>query len=224
VKAINSPFKDKKMKYYLDITLLPEADITLGFIWQKVYQQIHIALVDNKVRENESAIAVAFPLYGEHAFPLGNKLRLLATEESQLTQLNINRWLTRFEDYVHIKSIKSVPANVTYAAFVRQQVKGEARIEKDMLSKAQRWSKKSGKSLDACLSELEKSKPKANNNAPFIWLESQETKQRDLASSRKFPLFIKKVGLIDQQTGVLNCYGLSANHNHKEKLVSIPQF
>ncbi|MFT6209378.1 MAG: CRISPR-associated endonuclease Csy4, partial [Colwellia sp.] len=50
------------MKYYLDITLLPEADITLGFIWQKVYQQIHIALVDNKIGMNESAIAVAFPL------------------------------------------------------------------------------------------------------------------------------------------------------------------
>ena len=94
------------MKYYLDITLLPEADITLGFIWQKVYQQVHIALVDNKVGENESTIAVAFPLFGKQKFPLGNKLRLLAKDESQLNTLNINRWLNRLEDYVHIKSIK----------------------------------------------------------------------------------------------------------------------
>ena len=212
------------MKYYLDITLLPETDITLGFIWQKVYQQVHIALVDNKVGNNESAIAVSFPSYGEHAFPLGNQLRLLANEEGQLTKLNIAKWLNRFEDYVHIKSIKAVPANVTHAAFVRQQVKGEARIEKDMLSKAQRWAEKSEQPLDVCLLELEKSKPKANNNLPFIWLESQETKQRDVTSSRKFPLFIKKIEVTEQQVGTFNCYGLSTNHNDKEKLASIPQF
>lgn len=212
------------MKYYLDITLLPEVDITLGFIWQKVYQQVHIALVDNKVGENESVIAVGFPGYGKQAFPLGNKLRLLANTEPQLTQLNIEKWLNRFEDYVHIKSIKPVPENVAYAAFVRQQVKGEARIEKDMLSKAARWSKKSGQSIDTCLVELEKSRPKATNSLPFIWLESQETKKRGEESYSKFPLFIKKVDVAEQQTGVFNCYGLSANHNSEEKLVSIPQF
>jgi len=217
------------MKYYLDITLLPEADITLGFIWQKVYQQVHIALVDNKVADNESAIAVSFPRYNaeksaEQAFPLGNQLRLLADAETQLTELNIAKWLNRFEDYVHIKSIKPVPDKVTHASFVRVQVKGEARIEKDMLSKAQRWSEKSGQPLDICLAQLEKSKPKANSNAPFIWLESQETKQRDLASSRKFPLFIKKIEVTEEQIGTFNCYGLSTNHNNKEKLVSIPQF
>ncbi|MFT7430871.1 MAG: CRISPR-associated endonuclease Csy4 [Colwellia sp.] len=212
------------MKYYLDITLLPEADITLGFIWQKVYQQIHIALVDNKIGGNESAIAVAFPLYGEHAFPLGNKLRLLAADESQLMALNINRWLNRLEDYVHIKSIKPVPEDVTQVCFVRQHVKGEERIEKDMQSKAKHWSEKSGQPLDACLLELEKSKPKADFSLPFIWLESQETKQRNEAGNSKFPLFIKKVDVAVQQTGVFNCYGLSANHSNEGKLVSIPQF
>ena len=80
------------MKYYLDITLLPDTDITLGFIWQKIYQQVHIALVDNKVGKNESVIAVAFPQYGEGAFPLGNQLRLLAETEQQLQTLNIEQW------------------------------------------------------------------------------------------------------------------------------------
>lgn len=217
------------MNYYLDITLLPEADITLGFIWQKVYQQVHIAFVGNKVAENESEIAVSFPRYsteksGEHEFPLGNQLRLLANDELQLTKLNIAKWLNRLEDYVHIKSIKPVPEKVSHIAFVRQQVKGEARIEKDMLSKAKRWSEKSGQPLDTCLADLEKSKPKAINSLPFIWLESQETKQRNLASNRKFPLFIKKVELLEQQRGVFNCYGLSANHNKEGNLASIPQF
>ena len=217
------------MKYYLDITLLPDADISLGFIWQKVYQQVHIALVDNKVGGNESAIAVSFPRYSveknaEQAFLLGNQLRLLANEKSQLTTLNIDKWLNRLADYVHIKSINPLPDEVTHVAFVRQQVKGKARIEKDMLSKAHRWSEKSGKSINVCLSELEKSKPNANNKLPFIWLESQETKQRNLNENRKFPLFIKKVELEQHQTGVFNSYGLNANHSNKEKLVSVPQF
>ncbi|WAJ71262.1 type I-F CRISPR-associated endoribonuclease Cas6/Csy4 [Catenovulum adriaticum] len=217
------------MKYYLDITLLPEADITLGFLWQKVYQQVHIALVENKIAENQSAIAVSFPRYSaeknsEQKFPLGNQLRLLANEESQLTQLNISKWLNRLGDYVHIKSVKPVPDNATHVVFVRQQVKGEARIEKDMLSKAQRWAEKSGQPLDTCLAELEKTKPKAVNSLPFIWLESQETKQRDAANSRKFPLFIKKVETTEQQFGTFNCYGLSVNNSNKEKLASIPQF
>ncbi len=211
------------MKYYLDITLLPEADITLGFIWQKVYQQVHIALVDNKVGENESAIAVAFPLYGKQKFPLGNKLRLFAKDESQLTTLNINRWLNRLEDYVHIKSIKPVPEHASHVCFIRQHVKGEERIEKDMQSKAKHWSKKSGQPIEACLLALEKSKPKVEDKLPFVWLESQETKQRNM-NSNKFPLFIKKVDIVEQQLGVFNCYGLSANHNSEDKLVSIPQF
>jgi CRISPR-associated endonuclease Csy4 len=185
---------------------------------------VHIALVDNKVGKNESAIAVAFPLYGKQDFPLGNKLRLLAENESQLTQLNINKWLNRLEDFVHIKAIKPIPEDVTQVCFVRQHVKGQERIEKNMLSKAKHWSEKSGKSLAFCLSELEKSKPKAGFVVPFIWLQSQETKQRNTGSNRKFPLFIKKVEVVEKQVGVFNCYGLSANHSSEGKLVSIPQF
>jgi CRISPR-associated endonuclease Csy4 len=215
------------MKYYLDITLLPDSEVSLGFIWQKVYQQVHIALVDNKVGENESAIAVAFPLYGEHTFPLGNKLRLLAEDESQLKTLNINRWLNRLEDYVHIKSIKPVPEHSTHVCFVRKHVRGKEGIDKKMQAKAEYWSKKWGTPLDECLQSLEKSKPKADRKdtkRPFIWLESQETKQRNEADNSKFPLFIKKVDVAEQQTGVFNCYGLSANHSNEGKLVSIPQF
>ena len=212
------------MKYYLDITLLPDTDITLGFIWQKIYQQVHIALVDNKVNANTSAIAVSFPLYAKQAFPLGNKLRLLAGDETQLINLNIAKWLNRFEDYVHIKSVKPVPDNVTQVCFVREQVKGEASIEKAMQAKAKHWAEKSGTSVDECLLLLEKSKPKANSTLPFIWLESQETKLRNQGEVSKFPLFIKKIEVNKAQTGHFNCYGLSSNHKNIEKLVTIPQF
>lgn len=212
------------MKYYLEISLLPDVEANLGFLWQKIYQQIHISLVDNKIGENESAVAVAFSRYGEKLFPLGDQLRLFAKTEIQLNELNIPTWLSRFKDYVHIKSIKPVPEKVTHVCFIREHVKGEAGIEKKMQAKAKYWSEKSGQPLDECLLSLEKSKPKARSTRPFIWLESQKTKQRDPAQSSKFPLFIKRIELENPQKGHVNCYGLNANHKDISKWVSVPHF
>ncbi|NMU26494.1 type I-F CRISPR-associated endoribonuclease Cas6/Csy4, partial [Vibrio parahaemolyticus] len=56
------------MDYYQEITLLPDADISLGFIWQNVFQPVHLALVDNKIAGHQSAIAVSFPEYGKSGF------------------------------------------------------------------------------------------------------------------------------------------------------------
>ena len=212
------------MKYYLDITLLPDSDITLGIIWQKIYQQVHIALVDNKIGSNESAIAVAFPNYGDNSFPLGNKLRLFAETELQLSTLNIKKWLNRFEDYVHIKSVKPVPENTTQVCFVREHVKGKAGIEKKMQAKAKYWSEKSDIPIEKCLLSLEKSKPQADSELPLIWLESQETKRLNVAESRTFPLFIKKMEVEKSQSGCFNCYGLSLSHKDIGKLASVPWF
>ena len=55
------------MNYYIDITLLPDPEITLSFIQQKVYQQVHIALAENKVEENSKvseATVGEFTCYG----------------------------------------------------------------------------------------------------------------------------------------------------------------
>ncbi|ART79474.1 type I-F CRISPR-associated endoribonuclease Cas6/Csy4 [Oceanisphaera avium] len=210
------------MKYYQDITLLPDAESALGFLWQKIYQQVHIALVEQKVDDQHSAIAVSFPNYGSKGFPLGNKLRLLAKEKGQLEKLNLARFLSRFEDYTHQKSIQPVPESTSHVAFVRRRVKGQARIEKDMLDKALLWSKKSGQNLELCLQQLEKSKPQIKQAPAFIWMESLETKTRNPMGSAKFPLFIERVELPEANEGLFNCYGLSAVRG--EQIVSVPHF
>ena len=86
------------MKYYLDITLLPDAEANLGFLWQKVYQQVHLALVENKIAENESAIGISFPKYKESDFPLGDKLRLFSETQEQFKQLELKKWFNRLTD------------------------------------------------------------------------------------------------------------------------------
>ncbi len=209
------------MQVYQDITLLPEAEIPLGFLWQKLYQQIHIALVKNKVADNQSLVAVGFPDYESKGFPLGRKLRLFAPQKEQLEILNIAAYLNKLSDYIHLKSIHAVPKTASsYVSFARHHIKGVARIEKDYQEKAQRWSLKSGKPIEECLEELAKSRPKMRTGLPFVWMESQETKKREGGSARKFPLFIHKSIQPLGNTGVLTCYGLS----HPGTPVALPVF
>lgn len=211
------------MNYYQEITLLPDPDITLGFLWQKIYQQLHIALVDKKVNQTQSAIAVAFPEYACSAFQLGKKLRLLAAEREQLSQLHIEQWLARFSDYVHIKSIQAVPSQVKPVSYIRQHIKGENRIKQAMLSKAQRWSAKTGKPLIECLKQLEKTRPQKHSGLPFIWLNSQQTKQQTGKHSQ-FPLFIKQMERTEAQNGTFTCYGLSQSMSNQELIATVPHF
>ena len=212
------------MNYYQEITLLPDADIALGFLWQKVFQQVHIALVDHKVGVNQSAIAIGFPDYRQAQFPLGNKLRLFAEDLEVLERLAIQKWLIRLEDYVHVKGIKPVPSEVSYVSFVRKQVKSPERIERDMQKKAVLWAAKSGKSFEECITELSKSKPTGSCRLPFIYLHSQQTKQRSPEKYSKFPLFIEMHQQKAPQDGLFDCYGLSAKANGKSSFATVPHF
>lgn len=212
------------MNYYQEITLLREAETPLGFLWQKVFQQIHLALVEHKVGSNQSLVAVGFPDYRQAQFPLGNKMRLFAKEKATLEKLAIHHWLTLLEDYVHVKGIKPVPSEVSYVSFVRKQVKSPVRIEREMHQKAALWAAKSGKPFDECLTELAKSKPTASCCLPFIYLHSQQTKQRSPEKFSKFPLFVEMHQQSAPQDGLFNCYGLSAKANGKTSFATVPHF
>ncbi|MBL4712191.1 MAG: type I-F CRISPR-associated endoribonuclease Cas6/Csy4 [Gammaproteobacteria bacterium] len=192
------------MKYYSDMTLLPDAEASLGFIWQKVFTQIHIALVENKTADGHSAVAVSFPKYGYSGFPLGDQLRLLAETESQLEALAIDQWLKQLLDYTHIKLTRPVPDSVQqYACFNRKQVKSN--IEKV----AQRRSQHLGKPYAEVLEYLIKQQQaeggdKYRSKLPYIRIESLSTKNR-----QRFPLFIERDLMDAPQAGKFNCYGLS---------------
>jgi CRISPR-associated endonuclease Csy4 len=200
------------MKYYFDITLLPDPEITLGFIWQKVFQQVHIALVDNKVGDNESAVALSVVGYRDKDFPLGNKLRLLAASEDVLQTLDMQRWLNRLSDYCHLSSIKPVPAEVKqYARFNRKNVKS---IEK----KAQRRAVHLAKPYDEVLAYLIEQGNSKECKLPFINVESQESKKQAAQGvSCQFLLFIEKTLFDEAVNGKFDCYGLS-------KTATVPWF
>ena len=215
------------MNYYQDITLISNAEINLGFLWQKVFQQVHIALVENGyeyVRKEKngtettlrgSNIAVSFPCYADNAYPLGNKLRLLAQEQVLLEKLGIEKWLSRLLDYVKIDSIIAVPSSVSYAGFRQKRVKGEKRLEQSLQKKAKHLADKFGKDFNSTLQDLKKKHVFNEEKLPYIQVESQSNATADRKS--RFKLFIEKAELADPQQGTFDCYGLS-------KIATVPLF
>ena len=66
------------MKCYLNITLRPNADIVLYFLWEKLYQQLHLALVESQDVDEKVSVGVAFPGYNSEKNQLGSQIRIFA--------------------------------------------------------------------------------------------------------------------------------------------------
>jgi CRISPR-associated endonuclease Csy4 len=184
------------MNHYLDITLLPDADIGLHFLWEKVYRQIHLGLVEIQDDNGSVPVGVAFPAYDAQQRLLGNKLRLLANSEALLERFNAAQWLSRLSDYVHLTGIRRVPEGIrAYACYARIQPKSS----KTRL--ARRKARREHIDYEQALAALENFSER-RADAPYVWMNSQTNGER-------FCLFIgytEKTELI--QTG-FSAYGLS---------------
>jgi CRISPR-associated endonuclease Csy4 len=188
------------MKYYIDIKLLTDSEITLGFIWKKLYAQIHLALVEVSDDNSLVSIGLSFPKYTEDRF-LGDTLRLFAPTQDALEALNLNQWIGRFLDYLTISEIKEVPSSITkFVSFRRKQFK----INIERL--ARRQAKRKGISFEEALKNYEnfdEEEKKKENRLPYINVKS-------LSSDREMKLFIKRSELKEQKTGLFSTYGLSS--------------
>lgn len=210
------------MNYYQEITLLPDADIALGFLWHKVFQQVHIALAENKVGPDQSAIAVGFPDYRQGDFPLGNRLRLFAQTEAAFAQLNIYQWLSHMMDYVHIKAVKPVPAGVKeYAYFKRWNYKSPQRLYKNLDRRAAAIASKKGYDKEEVKRRLLEN-IKADDkrwSLPFIQVTSLSSRKRTgYPHTEQFALYIERE--ITQQPlnngQEFTCYGLSRRKHDQQ--------
>ncbi len=192
------------MRYFQDITLLPDAEISPYFLWYKVFQQIHLALAKNKNENNQSPIGIAFPGYAANKYSLGVKLRLIAEEEEKIKQIQCDKWLNRLKDYVHIRSIKAVPEKISgYACFKNVKPKSS----KERL--ARRRAKRKGESFEQALAYYDGYNEQLSR-LPYISMISQ-------SNGHRFRLFIEKQEMESPQTGSFSCYGLSST-------VTVPLF
>jgi CRISPR-associated endonuclease Csy4 len=194
------------MRFYLEITLLPNPEIGINFLWSKVFQQIHLGLVEMQDEQEQIPIGVSFPEYktGEKYSVLGGKLRLLAGDEATLGRFNATQWLSRLSDYVHCTGIRPVPEKLTgYAIYQREQPK----TSNERL--ARRYAKRHSVDYDTALERYSAMTHKTIAT-PFIRLKS-------LSGDQAFCLWIKKTVVAEPSGSTFSSYGLSA-------VASVPEF
>lgn len=187
------------MKFFQDITLLPSEEMEPHFLWEKLYHQVHLALVEHKNAMGQFSIAVAFPQYSVEKSRLGGKLRLFSHNESELEQLNISKWLARFTDYLHVTSIRPVPDNVDKkVSYSRPKVRTSKERE------IRRRMKRHGETLDQATAHFAGFKVRTTK-APFVHMQSY-------TKGTRFPLFIRE-NVAEVTTGSMitfDSYGLSS--------------
>ncbi|MBL4903685.1 MAG: type I-F CRISPR-associated endoribonuclease Cas6/Csy4 [Desulfocapsa sp.] len=187
------------MKCYIEITLLPGIEIPIYFLWEKVYQQLHLALVEIQDDNGVVRVGVSFPEYDEKKYQLGCKLRLFAPSKKDLEALNIHKWLSRLTDYIHVTSIREVPGKPAgYAFFKRIQTKSSnTRL-------ARRKAKREGISYEDAFSSLSKRREQISK-VPYLHFKS-------LSTDKRYRLMIACVETEQRNShgDVFSTYGLSA--------------
>ncbi|MFC0351203.1 type I-F CRISPR-associated endoribonuclease Cas6/Csy4 [Undibacterium danionis] len=189
------------MKYYQELTLLPQAEVGMYAIWPKLYTQLHLALVEIQNAYPDQPVGVSFPQYklGQENISgfIGNKLRIFALDEATLAQLDLAKWLRRLNDYVHITQARAVPENIKrYYCFSRVQAKSNVH------RLARRKASRKDISLEQALMSLEGFKEQKLHQ-PFINLGS-------LSRGERFQLFIEREEFSQPMSGVFTSYGLSS--------------
>lgn len=193
------------MEVYQELTLLETPEIGTAFLWEKLFQELHMALVEHQSK-SQGRIAFAFPEYRKQKHPLGNKLRVFGKNEADLEALALKAKLSRFSDYIHTTRIRSVPTQVRgYVRFKRRQAKSNTE------RLARRYAKRHNVSMQEARQVYQNFKAQDQLRTPFVYLHSA-------SSQKRFPLFIRKEAVKRPVDGAFSCYGLS------ESQATVPDF
>ncbi len=203
------------MNWYQEITLIDQDEISLYFIWSKVYTQLHIAFAEHSNEQGRISFGVSFPQYRINEQKkigfLGTKIRVFASSENDLQQLNLGKWLERFIDYLHITQPREVPrAKITgYAHYYR--VNPRMSVEERIVHQAQRRNI----SLDQARQHFKQyvEQPVVE---PYVSLKSLSAKREENVD-RPYRLYIGKSLVDEARDGMFGTYGLS-------RMTTVPEF
>jgi len=199
-----------QMTHYQEITLIPDPDITSYFIWSKLFTQLHIALADIRNNHGIESIGVSFPDYhydkkGKSS-KLGLKLRVFAPSQEALETLNLDKWLDRLTDYIHVKGIKEVPMDkVTGHVSVHRYRFKPAEVQ------AQTLSEKLSISYEDAMATVAKRKPEMP--LPFIQMRSQ-------TNNSNYRLKVLQRSCNEAKAGQFTVYGM----NGMKDSVTVPHW
>lgn len=203
------------MDFYQEVTLMPQLEIPVYFLWSKVYTQLHLAFVEQKDNHENIPFGVSFPNYrsGENINSgfLGIKIRIFAKNEALLKKLNLGYWLEQLIDYVHITKPREVPQEkiTGYALFYR--VNPKLNLEQRIAHQA----KRRNISLADARAHFEQFVTPPTIE-PFIQLKSLSAK-REGNIDRSYRLYIGKSLADEAKDGKFGTYGLS-------RMATVPEF
>jgi CRISPR-associated endonuclease Csy4 len=205
------------MNYYQELTLLPQDEINIHFLWSKIFQQIHLGLVEMQDEQKQVSIGLSFPEYkiGENFPVLGSKCRMFADNEATLVRFDAPNRLKLLSDYVHCTGIRPVPAKLLgHAVYRRRQPK----TNPERL--ARRYAKRHGLDFETALNTTVRVRPEggdAGYQTAFRYCEMQRQsvplpfiRLKSLSSEKSFCLWIEKSAVAEPVAGGFSCYGLSA--------------
>lgn len=191
------------MKYYQEITLIDAPEKPFFELWGSIYTQIHIALADIRNNHGIESIGVSFPSYKfeqkcEKTYAtLGNKLRVFSPDKESLDKMNLNHWLERLSDYVHLTSPREVGDKTTSYLLVKRY----QHINKE--KQAREYAEFKGISYEMAFEHCIKYK-RGNLPYPFINLKSEDTQQF-------YKLSIIQEAVENSVIGTFNTYGINTN-------------
>ena len=197
------------LTYYCELTIIPDSEIAPYFIWSKLFNQLHIALADINNQHGIKSIGVSFPDYhydekGKSS-TLGLKLRIFASSQKDLETLNLDEWLNRLTDYVHVKGIKEVGDKATgYVSVHRYRFKPvdiQARTLSDKLKI----------SYEEAMVTV--AKRKAEMALPYIQMRSQ-------TNTSNYRLKVLQQPCSEAKPGSFNVYGMNGMQDN----VTVPHW
>jgi len=183
--------------------------------------QVHLALVELKNEDDTVNIGVSFPEHrrfeknDKTINVLGSKLRVFADSEDELRELDLNQWLNRLHDYVHIKTIASVPTEKVQHHVNVNRVRQDANMERITRRFAKRknipFEEAKQQQIERYADKNKTSLSKATElydnpelqSYPYIIMKS-------LSGNSQFSLEIDQSETEQPQTGVFNTYGMSS--------------
>ena len=101
------------MDHYIDIKIMPDAEMRESVLLNKVYTKFHKALFDLK----SNCIGVSFP---EYKVKLGQLIRIHG-EQTMLNNLQALNWLGGLSGYCKVSDIEKVPENTKHRTVSRKQ-------------------------------------------------------------------------------------------------------
>lgn len=203
------------MKYFIELTLLDNRDIALHKLWSKIYEQLHLRLVEAKNLRGQMNIGVSFPEYQfdatHHIHMMGTKLRIFSATKLALEQLNLSQYLKHWLDYIHITSIRDVPKNIhKYAIYKRKRIHGQNAINRKIMRHAAYKAGKANITYEEAVQGYQHWSI-SQTILPYIGINSTTSKQF-------LRLYVEKVVVSDPSVELcFSTYGLSSDS-------SVPEF